>query len=140
MQNNNKEQSCSSGVRLSKHDRSLKTDRTSPNMKRLPLLLLLPFLSACGSKTDSTADKPAPPPPRAPDEVFLTKAQLQAAGIELGTFTRRDLGTEVQATGQIDVPPSHRVSVTAIMGGYVLSLPVLPGQHVARGRDRKSVV
>ncbi len=102
-------------------------------MKRLPLLLLLPFLSACGSKTDSTADKPAPPPPRAPDEVFLTKAQLQAAGIELGTFTRRDLGTEVQATGQIDVPPSHRVSVTAIMGGYVLSLPVLPGQHVARG-------
>ena len=100
-------------------------------MKYLPLLFL--FLSACGSKTDTAADKPAPPPPRAPDEVFLTKAQVQAAGIELGSFSRRALGTEVQATGQIDVPPSHRVSITAIMGGYVLSLPVLPGQHVAKG-------
>lgn len=99
-------------------------------LRFLPFCL---FLSACGSKADEAADKPAAPPPRAPDEVFLTPAQFQAAGIQLGTFTRRDLGTEVQATGQIDVPPSHRVSVTAILGGYVLSLPVLPGQHVARG-------
>ena len=99
-------------------------------MKYLPLILLL---NACDSKTETAVEKPAPPPPRAPDEVFLTTAQVQAAGIELGSFSRRALGTEVQATGQIDVPPSHRVSVTAIMGGYVLSLPVLPGQHVARG-------
>ncbi|MFD2720869.1 efflux RND transporter periplasmic adaptor subunit [Hymenobacter monticola] len=103
-------------------------------MKSVTCLALLPFLIACGKNADEkTADKPAPPPPRAPDEVFLNKAQLRAAGIELGTFTRRDLGTEVQATGQIDVPPSHRVSVTAIMGGYVQQLPTLPGQHVARG-------
>ena len=99
-------------------------------MKYLPLLLLL---TACGSKADKAADPPAPPPPRAPDEVYLNTAQVQAAGIALGTFTRRDLGTEVQATGQIDVPPSHRVSVTAIMGGYVERLPVLPGQFVRRG-------
>jgi cobalt-zinc-cadmium efflux system membrane fusion protein len=99
-------------------------------MKSLPYLALLPFFIACGKKA---AEKPAAPPPRAPDEVFLNKAQLQAAGIELGTFTRRNLGTEVQATGQIDVPPSHRVSVTAIMGGYVEHLPVLPGQFVSRG-------
>ena len=103
-------------------------------MKILPFLLLLPFLIACGKKNDnSAADKPAAPPPRAPDEVYLNTAQVQAAGIELGTFTRRDLGTEVQATGQVDVPPSHRVSVSAIMGGYVQQLPVLPGQFVARG-------
>ena len=102
-------------------------------MKFLPYIAFLPFLIACGSKAEEAADKPAPPPPRAPNEVFLSKAQLQAAGIELGTFTRRDLGTEVQATGQIDVPPSHRVSVTAIMGGYVQRLPVLPGQFVKRG-------
>ncbi|MBO2009405.1 efflux RND transporter periplasmic adaptor subunit [Hymenobacter negativus] len=100
-------------------------------MKYFPFLL---FLIACGKEAEtSTAEKPATPPPRAPNEVLLSKAQLQAAGIELGTFTRRDLGTEVQATGQIDVPPSHRVSVTAIMGGYVERLPILPGQYVTRG-------
>ena len=99
-------------------------------MKYLALLLLL---TACGQKTDEAAEKPAPPPPRAPNEVFLSRAQMQAAGIELGTFTRRALGTEVQATGQIDVPPSHKVSITAIMGGYVQRLPVLPGQLVKRG-------
>ena len=102
-------------------------------MKSLPYLPLLLLLIACGNEANEAADKPAPPPPRVPNEVFLSKAQVQAAGIELGTFTRRDLGTEVQATGQVDVPPSHRVSVTAIMGGYVQRLPVLPGQHVARG-------
>ncbi|MDQ2769440.1 MAG: efflux RND transporter periplasmic adaptor subunit, partial [Bacteroidota bacterium] len=103
-------------------------------MKTFPYFtLLLPFLIACGSQADKVADKPAAPPTRAPDEVYLNTAQVQAAGIELGTFTRRDLGTEVQATGQIDVPPSHRVSVTAIMGGYVQQLPVLPGQFVRRG-------
>lgn len=91
------------------------------------------FLAACGSITDQATDKPAAPPSRAPDDVFLAPAQVRAAGIQLGTFARRALGTEVQATGQIDVPPSHRASVTAVMGGYVLSLPVLPGQHVARG-------
>ena len=100
-------------------------------MKYLPLFLLL--LAACGKKADETADKPAPPPPRAPNEVYLNNAQTQAAGIQLGTFSRRDLGTEVQATGQIDVPPSHRVSITAIMGGYVQRLPTLPGQFVRRG-------
>ena len=102
-------------------------------MKFLAYLALLPFIIACGKKADEAANKPAPPPPRAPNEVFLSKAQLQAAGIDLGTFTRRDLGTEVQATGQIDVPPNHKVSVTAIMGGYVQQLPVLPGQFVKRG-------
>ncbi|MBH8557731.1 efflux RND transporter periplasmic adaptor subunit [Hymenobacter negativus] len=101
-------------------------------MKYFPFLLL-PFLVACDKKTEGTTDKRAAPPPRAPNEVFLSKAQLQAAGIELGTFTRRDPGTEVQATGQIDVPPSHKVSITAVMGGYVQQLPVLPGQHVMQG-------
>ena len=102
-------------------------------MKYLPYVALLPFLIACGSKTEEAADKPAAPPPRAPNEVYLNNAQVKAAGIELGTFSRRDLGTEVQATGQIDVPPSHRVSITAVMGGYVERLPVLPGQFVKKG-------
>lgn len=115
-----------------RHNATPAHSKTRP-MKFLPYIALLPFLVACNSQPDEAAEKPAPPPPRAPDEVFLTKAQLQAAGIELGTFTRRDLGTEVQATGQVDVPPSHKVSITAIMGGYVQQLPTLPGQHVARG-------
>ena len=103
-------------------------------MTRLPYFALLPLLVACGHPEEpATAAKPAAPPPRAPNEVYLSMAQVQAAGIELGTFTRRDLGTEVQATGQIDVPPSHRVSITAILGGYVERLPVLPGEHVSRG-------
>ena len=50
-------------------------------MKFLSFAAFLPFLIACSSKTETPAEKPAPPPPRAPDEVFLTKAQMKAAGI-----------------------------------------------------------
>jgi cobalt-zinc-cadmium efflux system membrane fusion protein len=83
------------------------------------------------SKTAAPAA--APTPPANPDQVTVGAAQVQAAGIELGTFERQNMTTEVQANGSVEVPPQNRVSITAVLGGYVQTINILPGQHVAVG-------
>jgi cobalt-zinc-cadmium efflux system membrane fusion protein len=101
------------------------------------------YITACGSKgddakkDDSAGGKAgkaaAPTPPANPDQVTVSPAQEKAAGITLGTFERQNMTTEVQANGSVEVPPENRVSVTAVMGGYVQTVRILPGQHVVAG-------
>jgi cobalt-zinc-cadmium efflux system membrane fusion protein len=112
----------------------------STSLKQLALLAGLGVLAACGSKPDTAAStgKPAgqagaPAAPANPDQVTVSDAQMRAAGIELGSFERQNMTTEVQANGSVEVPPQNRVSITAIQGGYVQSVAVLPGEHVAAG-------
>jgi membrane fusion protein, heavy metal efflux system len=102
-------------------------------MKPTSSILLVLLLPACG-QTD-TPEKPTPTPARpvTPDEVRVSAAQAQAAGLELGGFTWKNLAADVQANGVVDVPPQNRASVSAVMGGYVQSVAVLPGQQVRRG-------
>ncbi|MBX0292024.1 efflux RND transporter periplasmic adaptor subunit [Hymenobacter sp. HSC-4F20] len=105
--------------------------------------ILLPFLTgllaACGSDTTTTppaATSPESATPAAttnPDEVSISPAQAQAAGLETGSFAWKNMTTDVQANGSIDVPPQNQASVSAVMGGYVQSVEVLPGQQVSRG-------
>ena len=102
----------------------------------VPLLPLLPLLAACGGNNTPETAAPAAATSAAstrPDEVTLSSAQQRAAGIETGPFQRQDLTTDVQATGSIEVPPQNRASISAIMGGYVLAVNVLPGQPVRTG-------
>ncbi|WP_382313220.1 efflux RND transporter periplasmic adaptor subunit [Hymenobacter bucti] len=106
-------------------------------MKQYALVGTLALLTACGSKGNNTAQEaaaPAAPAPAAnPDEVAISAAQMRAAGIALGSFERQNMTTEVQANGSVEVPPQNRVSITAIQGGYVQTVAVLPGEHVAAG-------
>ncbi|RZK54236.1 MAG: efflux RND transporter periplasmic adaptor subunit [Hymenobacter sp.] len=101
----------------------------------------LALLTTCGSKGGGDAQKAdaadqkaaAPVPPANPDQVLVSPAQEKAAGITFGTFERQNMTTEVQANGSVEVPPQNRVSITAIMGGYVQTVAVLPGEHVRAG-------
>jgi len=72
-------------------------------------------------------------PPGHADEVRITAAQQRAAGIEIGSFQRQDVTNDVQASGTIEVPPQNRASISAVLGGYVLAVRVLPGQPVRAG-------
>lgn len=110
-------------------------------LNRYILVGALALLAACHSKPDDKAgaDAPAtdqqqkPGAPTDPTQVSVSEAQTQAAGITLGTFVRQNMTTEVQANGSVEVPPQNRVSITAVMGGYVQAVAVLPGQHVSAG-------
>ncbi len=99
------------------------------------LLPLLVLLAAChGPDAPKTAAPAAPPPkPANPDEVTLSRAQQRAAGIVLGPALRENVTTAVEASGSIEVPPQNRASVSAIRGGHVEAVRVLPGQPVRAG-------
>jgi cobalt-zinc-cadmium efflux system membrane fusion protein len=108
-------------------------------LKLVALAPLVALLAGCGTKADTAATtaepskKAAPVAAPSPDEVTISAAQARAAGIELGSFERQNMTTEVQANGSVEVPPQNRVSITAIQGGYVQTVAVLPGEHVAAG-------
>ena len=104
-----------------------------PSPTRL-LLLALPLLAAChGSPEADTRAPAAPAPPAHPDEVTLSAAQVRAAGITVGGFTWQNMASEVLANGVIDVPPQNMVTISAVLGGYVEKVLVLPGQYVKQG-------
>jgi cobalt-zinc-cadmium efflux system membrane fusion protein len=112
-------------------------NKTFPRMKLYSILLLAALLTACGpnkaTQTEAASQPAAPAAPANPDQVSVGPAQAQAAGIETGSFTWKNMTTSVQANGSIDVPPQNRASISAVMGGYVQSVAVLPGQQVRRG-------
>lgn len=115
------------------------------NLKFYALAGSLALLAACQAQPDASASQPDAPAknaasaPAAPaggpaaDQVAVSPAQAQAAGIVLGSFERQNMTTEVQANGSVEVPPQNRVSITAIQGGYVQSVAVLAGERVAAG-------
>lgn len=97
------------------------------------------LLSACQSHSESAA---APVLPAATNDTTVVKkghslvlspAQYRAAGITTGSFTYQNMTSDVLATGVVDVPPQSYASVSAVLGGYVQQVKVLPGQFVAKG-------
>lgn len=101
----------------------------------LASLLFLSTLAGCHSEADKTAApaEQTTAAPANPEEVTLTAAQQKAAGVELSGFTWQNVTSPVTAQGTIDVPPQNKVSISAMMGGYVQKINVLPGQHVRKG-------
>lgn len=70
---------------------------------------------------------------------LLSPAQLDLAGIEIGKMELRTLGSYVQATGIIDVPPSSLASVYCATAGFIQSTRFLPGDFVKKGQVLSTV-
>jgi len=66
--------------------------------------------------------------------IEITKAQFQMGNMKLGTLTLHQFNETVQVSGMIDVPPSSRAQVSAIMGGYIKTAPFLVGNKVNKGQ------
>lgn len=79
---------------------------------------------------DSSARAEAPPT----DEVELTGDQLRIGAIEVGQVAYRNLGILLQVNGRLAVPAQSQVAITALQGGFVRTLPLLPGQPVQKGQ------
>jgi cobalt-zinc-cadmium efflux system membrane fusion protein len=95
------------------------------------MLMAIAFIACNGSKTTenhiSTSEK---------DENFLevTDDQFQSSNMKLGDLQLQNFSETIKTNGFIDVPPSDRAMVSAIMGGYVKISHLLIGEKVKKGQ------
>ncbi|MGV8946341.1 MAG: efflux RND transporter periplasmic adaptor subunit [Lutibacter sp.] len=65
--------------------------------------------------------------------IEITEAQFQSSAMELGEILEQNFSEGIKTNGFIDVPPSDRAMVSAIMGGYVKISHLLIGEKVKKG-------
>ena len=113
-------------------------------MKRILFSISLLWLTTgCGNtaqKEGETTTAEAKPGVEAPHEeapadvVELTDDQLRIGAVSLGKVEYRNLGQLLQVNGRLAAPAQSQVAITALQGGFVRSLPLLPGQPVRKGQ------
>ncbi|GAB3794510.1 efflux RND transporter periplasmic adaptor subunit [Spirosoma humi] len=107
---------------------------------RMGLLLGLLSLNACTGKDEATSEQKtaaaqsqhheeAPP-----DIIELTEDQVRIASVQLGQVEYRTIAQLLNLNGRLAVPAQSQVNITALQGGFVRSIPLLPGQPVRKGQ------
>ena len=97
---------------------------------KLILLAAAATLYNCGSNENS-AEIPAD---LADDRIQVTQEQFEHSGMKLDVISQQSFPTTVNVTGMIDVPPENRAVVSATMGGYIKTTPLLIGDKVNKGQ------
>lgn len=67
-------------------------------------------------------------------EVELNEAQYNASGVELGTFSMKNLSDVVNANGYTKLPPQNQADVSVHLTGIVKSINIIEGQSVKKGQ------
>lgn len=67
-------------------------------------------------------------------EVHLSNLKFKSLGMKVDTMPTRPISGVVEANGQLEVPPQHEATVTAIVGGNVTSIKVIEGDKVNKGQ------
>ncbi|MBD2701250.1 efflux RND transporter periplasmic adaptor subunit [Spirosoma sp. BT702] len=68
------------------------------------------------------------------DVVELTDDQIRIGGVELGKVENRSVGQQLAVHGRLAVPAQSQIAITALQGGFVRKVPLLPGQPVRKGQ------
>jgi cobalt-zinc-cadmium efflux system membrane fusion protein len=90
---------------------------------------------ACRQPADEQAQAEEHAHEEAPtDLVELSDDQIRLADITLGAVDYRNLGQQLSVNGRLAVPPQSQVTITALQGGFVRTIPLLPGQPVHKGQ------
>lgn len=68
------------------------------------------------------------------NEVHLNEAQFKAAGIELGSLSKKNLNEVVSSNGYTKLPPQNQADVSVHSSGIVKSILVEEGEKVRKGQ------
>lgn len=94
-------------------------------------LVMISLLVSCSSASqDSSEDHHE----ENESTVELTEPQFVQAGIQIGSFEQRTMGSEILVNGVIDVPPQSNISITIPYGGFIKYTEMLPGSRVRKGQ------
>lgn len=100
------------------------------SMQYIAIVVSALFVMSCGQSEKQTEQKDVSPES---NTVTLTPTQYKAVGIELGTITRKPMGTTLRVNGSLDVPPQNLITISAPMGGFIKSTKLLQGMKVKKG-------
>jgi cobalt-zinc-cadmium efflux system membrane fusion protein len=103
------------------------------SIKSIMLLLAL-VLAACNNSEKEGNSAEVASEEHHEENIHLSKAQFENAGMEIGELTEKPFATTVQTSGIIDVPPQSRAVVSAFAGGYIKNTPLLIGDKVSKGQ------
>ncbi len=67
-------------------------------------------------------------------EVHLSSLKFNSLKMKVDTLPTRPISGVVEANGQLEVPPQHEATVTAILGSNVTSIKVIEGDKVKKGQ------
>ena len=67
-------------------------------------------------------------------EVHLSELKFNSLDMKVDSLPTRQLSGLVFANGQLEVPPQHEATVTAILGANVTSIKVIEGDKVKKGQ------
>ena len=104
-------------------------------------LLLIFTLSGCGNSEKNTTSKTSEKSLSIENEehrdkiLEITKEQFNNAKMEIGKLTKQPFPETITTSGMIDVPPENKAVVSATMGGYIKSTPLLVGDQVTKGQS-----
>ncbi|QIL42294.1 efflux RND transporter periplasmic adaptor subunit [Pedobacter sp. HDW13] len=110
------------------------------NQNIIILAIISAFCLACGGKKQEAEESSVKQENAvAPDQVSLTNAQLNNAGIVIGSPETKSMYKTLNVNGVVDVPPENIYSVSVPMGGYISKMNLIPGMLVKKGSVLASV-
>lgn len=103
------------------------------NIYKILILFTFAILSSCGNKEKQTSENGLSEVNR-DDRIQVSKEQFDQNNMKLDVIKEREFPVMVRTSGMIDVPPENRAVVSATMGGYIKTTPLLIGDKVRKGQ------
>ncbi|WP_405396195.1 efflux RND transporter periplasmic adaptor subunit [Maribacter sp. Asnod2-G09] len=100
---------------------------------KIIMLFMFIIISSCGDKASKSSEN-GTSEVQTDDRIQITQAQFDQNNMEITSMTESDFPVMVTTSGMIDVPPENRAVVSATMGGYIKTTPLLIGDKVRKGQ------
>ncbi len=95
-------------------------------------ILILSLIAACSTAPEKNTTSESITDSL--QEVKLSDEQFNSLNIELGRAQKRAIGSAIEVTGMLDVPPQNLVTISAPLGGFIKSTELLQGMSVKKGQ------
>lgn len=100
----------------------------------IAILSFVFILFNCGNKQEKNGQASSQTEETTADRIFVSKEQFQHSKMTMGSLEEKSFPVIVKTNGMIDVPPENRAVVSATMGGYIKTTPLLIGDNVRQGQ------
>ncbi|KYG74065.1 efflux RND transporter periplasmic adaptor subunit [Roseivirga spongicola] len=99
----------------------------------LVIVVLTLLLSACSNTSETNEPVSTESAPVNKNQLIFTEAQYQLAEIGTGQLQLKSVSEVIRVNGTVEPEPTGTATLSAPLGGYLLTPALLPGQKVKKG-------